>query len=134
MGEIIEIGKLKLSRSKRQYCQHDYLEYNYDEESITCKECKQSIGAFKAFMILVNHYTRAWENINNRQRELAELEQRKGKSLLLATRKVDSAWRSRMIPCCPHCHEPIFPEDGFGGSAVNKEIALAMRKNKIQNP
>jgi hypothetical protein len=133
MGDVVDFGKLKLSRKEHKTCMHDHLEYDIPNEAVTCKDCKEPIGAFKAFTLLIEHHQHAWERIEHARNELSELERKSNKPLLKALDNLNKAWRSRgMVPCCPHCHEAIFPEDGLGGSMLNKEIALARRKNRAE--
>lgn len=69
------------------------------------------------------------DSIDRRLKEVQRLEA--STVVLKAAKKVEKAWRSRSsVPTCPHCHEAIFPEDGFGGTQVNKKMAIERRKFK----
>jgi len=133
MGKIIQIGKAKIERvrSGLERCRHRYFKYDPDGRTIECQDCQKILDPFDAFVELAHIWEEAYTTLENRQKELEELEARREKGLLRATRRVDEAWRSRsMVPVCPHCKKPIFPEDGFGTSAINKEMALEARKFK----
>jgi hypothetical protein len=128
MGNVIEIGKLKVSRESRNpLCRHNRLEYDTYNKTIQCRDCQAFIDPFNAFVSLVQHFEQGHARLSQARQELKEA---KEKHLsLLAARKVEEAWRSRtMVPACPHCGDAIFPEDGFGGTRLNKKMALERRK------
>ncbi len=131
MGEIIKIGEGKFEEVWKKICPHKHLTYDQTNEIIECKDCRSIVSPFKAFIKLLNDWQKSINTLKARYEELNELEKRKEKGLLLATRKVDNAWRQRgMVPNCPHCREAIFPDDCFGDSLVNKETELQKRRFK----
>jgi hypothetical protein len=133
VGDIIEMGKFKFEilRGQLKKCGHHHLIYDIQNKEIICKDCNQILHPFDAFLQLLDARKRTEEDLERRRKELEELESRAGKGLLKATRYVDHAWRSKnMVPCCPHCSAPIFPDDGFGRSMTNKEMALQARRFK----
>jgi len=131
MADVIEIDQLRLERRLNKVCLHKRLSYDPHNEYIECQDCGLPVQPFKAFMILVNNYNSAIATLQTREKDLQALEERCGRNLLIATRRVDQAWRSKgMAPTCPHCNEAILPEDGFGAHTVNKKIALERRKFK----
>lgn len=131
MGDIIHIGEGKFEQIRQKYCRHNHLLYNVTEQTVQCKDCNRVINPFQAFMSLVRYWEDATAGLRRRQEEIAALERRVDAGLLKATRNVDHAWRSKkMVPTCPHCHEAIFPEDGFGTSMTNKQMALEARRFK----
>jgi phosphotransacetylase len=129
MGEIIKIGEGKFEKIWGERCPHKNLIYDIENEEVTCKDCKRIVNPFKALMILISQYRSIEQDLKNRRQELEELEIRKEKHLLKATKAVDQAWRSKsMVPTCPHCHKAIFPGDGFGSSMTNKGMEMETRR------
>ncbi len=129
MGEVIQIGKGKFEQIRREHCSHKYLLYDVGNETVHCRDCKAIVSPFQAFLKLICQWKAAQSDLRRRLEELKELETRSEKGLLKAVRRVDHAWRSKkMVPTCPHCDEAIFPEDGFGSSMVNKQMALESQK------
>ena len=103
------------------------------------------IAPFRAFLRLVENFQQAWRDIKHARegyeqawRDIKHAREgyefvRKTHVRLKAAVRAQEAWRSRsMVPTCPHCHEAIFPEDGFGGSAINKKTALEQRSFKAK--
>lgn len=134
---IIDFGSIAIKRkaSQSHSCSHKNLSYDIHNETVRCDDCKEYISSFRAFMILVNHHGKAWARIQHKVEELNELARLKDARLLKATRAVEKAWRERkMVPDCPHCGVAIFPDDGFGTSMTNKEMALEQRKFKNRRP
>jgi hypothetical protein len=129
VAEIIEIAELRLERVMKGVCFHRHLAYDEANKYIECLDCKLPVQPFEAFMILVRNYGQGLRDLESRRKELQELEAKSEKSLLKATRVVDSVWRSRtMLPCCPHCGRGVTPEDGFGRHRVGKKHELERRK------
>lgn len=131
MADIIQIDSLKLKRVHKEFCQHINMSYDPLNEYVGCSDCGIQLQPFKAFMLLIDGYTKAVRRLDERRSELKEMEDRSELSLLKATRKVDRAWRRKsMLPCCPHCSAAIAPEDGFGDSAVSKKMEMERRRFK----
>lgn len=131
MAEIIDIGDSRFQRKRGQYCQHKHLEYSVENLTVECKDCQEIIGGFRAFLLTVAAWERDRDNLEARRKAVEELEVKSQIRLLKATAKVNEAWRRRnMVPCCPHCHEAIFPEDGFGDSLTNKQMEIEARRFK----
>jgi hypothetical protein len=130
MADIIQIDKVNLKRIHKDICKHEHLYYDPMARHIECEDCGRFIEPFDAFMILVDYHRRGADILLSRQSELKELEEKSGKNLLKATRTLDSVWRSKMLPTCPHCKEAIAPEDGFGRFNVNRKMEMERRKFK----
>jgi hypothetical protein len=128
MGDIIQIDQLKIERGRKGFCEHKYLCYDYENELIECKDCGLPVQPFTAFMVVVKNYNRAIDSLEHREQELIDLERRSEKSLLLATRELDRAWRRKMAVCCPHCGRGIIPDDVNRCHGISKEVELERRK------
>lgn len=130
MGDIIQMGERKVERKFRQkHCYHRHLAYDPQDQSVECTDCGRHIGAFRAFMLLVEKFSLAKSALDRREASIKELEIKH--LVLRAAVRVEKAWRQKnTVPTCPHCHEAIFPGDGFGGDATNKQRALERRKFK----
>lgn len=131
MSNVIQIDAVRITRAQRTYqpskeCQHLYLTFSDHGEIIECDECHKQVTAYWALTMLAEVYGKAWAKMEAGQRRLAEAKEKD--ISLLAAQRVEKAWRSRtMVPACPHCSEPIFPQDGFGGMQINREMALRRR-------
>lgn len=132
-SKIIQFGEARLKlRGKPGWrderCKHLNLTYDDNGEFVTCDDCGMQVTAFWAMKMLAEHYEKARQDVDRRSQHLAD---EKARSIhLLAARKVEKAWRSRsMVPCCPHCGAGILPEDGLGGSQVNRKIEMARRQH-----
>jgi len=132
LTQVIEIGEFRLKREqnwKREGCQHVRLTLEDEGEIVMCDDCGKQVGNYAALRMLVERWSKLQERVDAKQRSIAEAAEKT--ISLRAAQRVEKAWRSRsMTPTCPHCNEAIFPEDGFGGSAVNREIALRRREAK----
>jgi hypothetical protein len=138
LSNIVNIGDVRITRTRMDYarrneCEHKQLTFDDNGEIVTCDDCAKQVSAFWVVTMLAGVYAKALAKVVSEQRTLAEA---KAKDIsLLAAQKVEKAWRSRsMVPTCPHCHEAIFPQDGFGGSATNRAMAIRRREIKYAPP
>lgn len=137
MDNVIQFADVAFRAKGKRYdwdkdrCPHKNLTLDDNGEIVTCDDCNRQIGAYWA----VRHITELWsQHSRTMERRAAEINKQITENVsLLAARRVERAWRSRkMVPVCPHCHEPIFAEDGFGGSSIDKQIAK--RRRDAQRP
>jgi len=129
--KVVEIGEFRLTRSRREFfdtgCKHLHTTIDSEGDVVTCDDCKQQLSAVWVLRSLCDSYVKAQERLAALQSSVREVAAKQVG--MKAAQQVEKAWRSRsMVPTCPHCHEAIFPEDGFGGSATNREIAVRRRK------
>lgn len=129
-GNVVQIGDFRVTlarRERRGVCQHLRITLDPTGEIVKCDDCGEMISAWYALQTLVGWWGEAAAELSARQARQAEAE---AKTVgLRAAQRVERAWRSRtMVPTCPHCHEAIFPEDGFGTSNTNRVIALRRRE------
>jgi hypothetical protein len=135
MADVIDLGEYRIERKPHRpfdgSCQHKHLTIDQNGGIVTCDECSKQIDAFIALTLVLDSYSKYWAKLQAQQKRLQEQEHRQ--LHLKAAQRVEDAWRSRkMVPTCPHCSEPIFPEDGFGGSAVNREMAVRRRRTQVE--
>jgi ribosomal protein S27E len=127
VSNVIQIDEMRLTQKsrfemgRRADCRHLHLTTDEEGDIVKCDDCGMQVSAFWALRMLSEHYERAMAKLKNRERAQAMAEE---KTIhLKAAQTVESAWRSRsMVPTCPHCGEGIAPTDGFGRSAINKQI------------
>jgi hypothetical protein len=134
MAEVIDLGEYRVERKPHRpfdgSCQHKHMTVDQNGGIITCDDCGKQIDPFIALNLMLDSYAKYWAKLQSQQTRLAEQEHRQVH--LKAAQRVEDAWRRRnTVPTCPHCSEPIFPEDGFGSSAVNREIAIRRRRAQI---
>lgn len=134
MSNVVNIGDVRITRQHRTYsrsaeCEHLHLTLHENGGVVECDDCKKTLSAYWALTMMAERYGTAFDKVLRGQQRLEEA---KAKDIsLLAAQKVEKAWRSRsMVPTCPHCHEAIFPQDGFGGSAINRAMAIRRREAK----
>jgi hypothetical protein len=131
---VVDIGDLRVARgmTRRPHsaCRHLRVLYDINERRIWCKDCETTVDPFDAFKNLVEWHFSALAGLEQRETRLKEAEQFQVRSL--AAKEIDKAWRSRtMIPCCPHCHGGLFPEDFKGGVAmIGRDFAAARQKRR----
>jgi hypothetical protein len=129
MGDVLVFEKLKFENVRGKKCEHHHIQYNLSDRTTICADCNSPIDAFTAYQRLIVYWERIERDLKYRKEHLSELEERVGKHILKATKRVDEAWRSKnMVPVCPHCKNAIFPEDGFGGDEVDKKMEIEKRR------
>lgn len=128
---IIDIGDVRvlrgMSRRPHSACQHRRLHYDPSERRIWCADCERDLEGFDAFQTLAEQCHEFYAQNKRRAEELAKAEQFQARSR--AVKALDHVWRSRsMVPCCPHCHRGLLPEDMLRGvSSVGVEYERARR-------
>lgn len=133
--KVVDIGDLRVARgmSRRPHssCAHHHLHYDTGERRIWCPDCETNVDPFDAFKMLVEYFHNASEKLERRAREVKEAEDHA--VISVAAKEVDRAWRSRkMVPACPHCREPLFPDDFKNGikASYGREYAEAMVRRR----
>lgn len=136
---VVDIGDIRvargLSRRAHSSCPHARLMYDQNERRVWCKDCERDVEAFDAFTGIVEQYSRAYDSLAERSKEVAEAEKFQVRSI--AAKKLDEAWRSRnMVPACPHCGSGLFPEDikKNGFSMLGRDYAAGLAKRKQEAP
>lgn len=109
-------------------CDHIRLELDENGGIVTCIDCKKELSAFWALQHMAQRWERHAQDHENARRRINE--DAKAVVHLRAAKKVEQSWRRGMACCCPHCHEPILPEDGMGGITESREQVLERRKFK----
>lgn len=133
MTNVVQIGEFQFSRKKRDYmdkgCKHHRTTLSSDGEITMCDDCGKQVSSYWVLLQVLDAYT---EQVNKLHRERVAVSEVAGKQLhLKAAQDVERAWRSKsMVPVCPHCREAIFPQDLFGRSMTNREMALRRRAVK----
>lgn len=132
---VVEIGELRLARVKQGYmrmregCQHKQVELDDTGEVVTCMACKVQVSAYWALSMLTTYWG---DNMLKVKRAQEAAKEERGAVLhLTAAKKVEKAWRNRtMVPGCPHCNRGIFPEDGLGGSMIQRRFETGLRERE----
>jgi len=114
IGDVTITGKRGGTLIEMQgECPHKRLQAAEDGEILTCLDCDRQVSAWWALMRFARQVDKWKESIESRAKEIEDASKRT--VVLRAALKVEEAWRRRKFkPCCPHCHKPIGPEDGFG--------------------
>jgi hypothetical protein len=132
-SDVIEFADWKVRKEAKRYfsepnkCDHKQLTMDPHGFTVQCDDCKLQLSAYWVLERMLDQYRKARDRLaSDRESHRAKMA---GDIRMLAARGVEKAWRSRnMVPTCPHCSRGIFPADGFGGSAVSKELELARRE------
>lgn len=127
---VIDFGQVRFERGfTANGCLHRRIAYDTSLEATRCADCGTPIGTFRALMTLLQNWRYKQQRIDRQLEQLRDLE--KKHVVLKAAKAAESAWRKKkLVPCCPHCREAIFPEDGFGDDFISKQIAREKRKRK----
>lgn len=133
MGDVVEIGDFSLARKNRGgyapigECAHKHLSLDDTGDVVRCADCNTQVSAYWALTMLADEYGRQWRRLQSGRQALDDA---KAKEVtLLSAQRVEKAWRSRTtVPSCPHCNRGIFPQDGFGGAMVNKQMGNRRRE------
>lgn len=130
---VVDIGDLRVARgmSRRPVssCKHHPLRYDQRERRIWCSDCETDVEPFDAFVMLVENFSRANDDIKRRRDELAKAESHT--ILRVAAKRMDELFRRKnMVPACPHCGQGIFPEDVQGMGSINREWESARRARR----
>jgi ribosomal protein S27E len=126
MSNVVDIDQLRIRRDQlyvrsTSECKHMHITLDDNGDIVKCNDCGMQLSAYWALTHFTEYYQRAIAKLMHGQNALREAQER-GVNLT-AAREVERAWRSRtMVPTCPHCGEGISAKDGFGRSAINKEI------------
>lgn len=128
---VIDIGDVRVARgiSRRPYsvCRHTKLVYDGNERRIWCKDCEQDIEPFDGFKIVAEQCSAFKASLERRERAVETAEAHA--LISRAAKAVDDAWRRRKIaPCCPHCSQPILPEDFAAGVRSGSSVELERRR------
>lgn len=134
-ANVIDLDGVRIKAGHTPYktkaCDHLQLIFSLGERRVWCESCERTIDNFDAFMTFVNHLDRmvlaARHDLDTAERALAATVR------MRATKELDRMWAGkRMVPCCPHCHGGLLPDDFAGGacSATSYELEVARRKVK----
>jgi predicted house-cleaning NTP pyrophosphatase (Maf/HAM1 superfamily) len=136
-ADILKIEDFRLKKKPRpEYtsCKHLHLIRDDELHTVECADCGVQIGAYAAFKMIIDRWVTLKRRVDSEARIAREATEKT--VVLRAAQKVEKAWRSlKLVPTCPHCDEAIFATDNFGGSAMNKEVALqrrAVEKSKLE--
>lgn len=135
---VVQLGDYRvargLARRSSSSCPHHQMVYDNRERRVWCQDCETNVDLFDAFISLIEPYDYAVKRLEARYKEVAEAEQFQVRSR--AAKAIDKAWRSRTtVPCCPHCHRGLFPEDFANGvrEALGRDYA-ERRRSSDQKP
>lgn len=110
---------------KSDDCKHDNLEADDDGQLVRCTDCKAQVSNYWVLMKFMRLYEEARDKL---QRERTQLREDESKAVVLrAAQKIQHIWRGKMLPCCPHCHRGIGPNDGFGNNRMNPKFEQKRR-------
>lgn len=135
-SNVIKLGEYSFTTKKTSFldkerCEHLNTTLYDDGQFVRCDDCGAHLSPYWVLGNILEQIRIARGSINESR---AELELQRRESLhLMAAKVVEKAWRSKtMVPSCPHCRRGILPTDGFGRSAVNKEIEIRRRSVEEQ--
>ena len=113
-----------LSRGK--FCTHHNLQIQPDTETVVCLDCDQTIGAFKALMIMHNSQGQRERLLNTKIDYIKSFD---AGNHLKVIKVLEKVWRGRThAPTCPHCEEAILSSDGLGDRFVPRKPVIERRR------
>jgi hypothetical protein len=112
--KVVDIGDARVKRGKSRRpigtCAHKSMHYDQEERRVWCADCEATIEAFDAFTVLVENFDRQVKRLQDRENKIVEAEA--ATLVSRAARVMDAEWRKhKTVPLCPHCSEPLLPED-----------------------
>lgn len=131
LSNVVQFADLQIARLKDDYvrrregCQHRHIQLDDVGEVVLCMDCKKQVSAYWA----LNMLTTDWREQTKRlAREVESAKQERGLTLhLRAAKQVESVWRSKQLPCCPHCDRGIMADDNLGSRTVGKLFEQGLR-------
>lgn len=82
---------------------------------VNCDQCKAPVSHFHALQAIARQHEAITAAFKAAHAEMAELKQYA--PYLKAAKRVESIWRGKMLPACPHCNKGIEAEK-FGFAQV----------------
>ena len=134
---VVDIGDYRvsrgLSRRDKSSCGHYRMVYDEKERRVWCKDCECDVEGFDAFLLITTHFCNQTDKLKRREYDVEQAE--KHNLINRAAKVIDKAWRKkRIVPCCPHCKEGLFPDDFKDGvTSMGKSYALEERRRKKEN-
>ncbi len=130
---VTNIVDLEFTRRHRaatvKECSHKRFELDPNGQIVTCADCGQQVTAFWALEKLIDRWHRGHESLRAMRDKIEHDAQQI--THLKAAKTMERTWRSRqMLPCCPHCHRGITPEDMQRASSVDRDFELARRQRE----
>lgn len=134
--KVVDIGDARVKRGKSRRtigtCKHQHMHYDDAERRIWCADCESDIEGFDAFVVLVNNFHRQDQRNKAREEKIEEAEQ--ATLISRAARKIDMEWRKRTtVPLCPHCVNPLLPEDIIKHLPTMSRALIMRKLNKTGN-
>lgn len=90
-------------------CYHQRFIIDKSHGSVECSDCGEIISAFHAISIMAQRDSRYFKNLERMRQEAKELKEYS--PFLRAVKKLESIWRGKYLPGCPHCHKGIEAEE-----------------------
>lgn len=133
--KVVDIGDARVKRGKSRRaignCPHKHMHYDDAERRIWCADCESDIEGFDAFVVLVNNFHKQEQRLTAREEKIAEVEQ--ATLISRAARKIDIEWRKRTtVPLCPHCVNPLLPEDILRHLPLTSRSLVMRKMNKLE--
>lgn len=134
---VVDIGDYRVARgmTRRAHtsCPHRRMVYDERERRIWCKDCEKDVEGFDAFVLLAQSFSKQTAILQDREKKVKEAEEHS--IISIAAKIIDKAWRKKkMVPCCPHCKEGLFPEDFKNGTGfLSKSYALESLRRRKSN-
>lgn len=127
------VFKLRGRRSvfDKDRCEHNHIKLDENGSIVTCTDCKKEISAFWALLHMAERWEKHARDIKSTRQRIAD--DAKAIVHLRAAKRIEQCWRRGMACCCPHCHQPILPEDGMGGVTESRDRVLERRKFERDN-
>jgi len=131
LTNVVQFADLQIARQKDDYmrqregCQHKRILLDDVGDTVKCQDCKMQVSAYWALKMLATDWR---EQTKRLAREVDAAKLATGLTLhLRAAKQVESVWRSKQLPCCPHCDRGIAADDNFGGRTVGKLFEQGLR-------
>lgn len=118
VGRILSFADERRKRCENGQCDHQRFVIDVNRGTVECAECGQIVSAFHALCKIAREESRYRDNLHYRIKLNKELDNYK--PWLKPVRELERIWRGKMLPLCPHCSEPLKPEDFLSSSVRRK--------------
>lgn len=120
-------GVLELKRWQKKECRHDHLEIDETNRRVTCTDCNREVDPFVALCHLAedtSEWQRKWAAMRTDYKNLASYVPH-----LRAVRELESMWRGKRLPMCPHCKKGVTAEGLNRLGWVHQSYAAAVEEH-----
>jgi len=127
-ANVVRLTDILATRVVPTICHHTRFVVDVRNRIITCDDCKREVEAFETIHTLAVSGSLFQSTYDGMCRDYSHLENYAPH--LRAVRELESIWRGKMIPVCPHCRKGVTPEALLRAGTVGRDYAAALEKHE----